>query len=76
MCSVIVFQTMWFEVLFKYNIYDTTLVVQLKKRSAAYHCILNSFYIITTFAVLLCKSLGQEFKWRLDTVHSYCIYML
>jgi len=40
---------MWFELLFKYNIYDTTVVVQFKKRSAAYNCILKSFYIITTF---------------------------
>ena len=49
MCLVIVFKTMWFELLFKYNIYDTTVVVQFKKRSAAYNCILKSFYIITTF---------------------------
>lgn len=48
MCCVIVFKTMWFGLLFKYNIYDTTMAVQLKKRSAAYCCILKSFDVITT----------------------------
>lgn len=40
---------MLFELLYKYNIYNATMAVQLKERSAAYHCILKSSYIITTF---------------------------
>lgn len=45
----VVFKAMWFELLFKYNIYNATMAVQFKDRSAAYHCILKSFRIITTF---------------------------
>lgn len=46
---IIIFKAMLFELLYKYNIYNATMAVQLKERSAAYHCILKSFYIITTF---------------------------
>lgn len=46
---IIIFKAMLFELLYKYNIYNATMAVQLKERSAAYRCILKSSYIITTF---------------------------
>lgn len=57
---IVVFKAMWFELLFKYNIYNAPVAVQLKDRSAAYHCILKSFYIVTTFGDIAVQISGAR----------------
>lgn len=65
---------MWLGLLFKYNIYDTTSVVQLKKGSAAYHCILKSFYVITTFCSTAVQISGSGI-WMETSQSSQLLYI-